>query len=391
MGRQKNKKKQAAPSPGMSVDEAVNLLQPDQEILALRRQVNELNRQLISTEEQYGDLKSFFGSLKGAIQPVVLPSQKTLKQKIKQRNVTSEVTCVGQWSDWHMGAQNDSYELEGLESFSPEILTGRMLDIYVPTLLRWVNLHRESYTIKRLHILDQGDNISGNIHKTLEITNAFPVPVQIVRCAELKAQTLMALAPHFDEIVVEWLTDDNHGRLTEKPQADQSGLNSHNYTVAFYTKSLVEKQKNIRINIHCLNRRVVKLGNTGPGGSGGIQYLMTHGHDIKGWAGVPWYGFQRLIGAEATNRLMDDIGRRFHRIANGHFHTPFCNPWFMSNGSPQGTTPYDHKEGRRSRPAQCCWMVHPTHLEFDWTTIRLGDVETVGGRFEPDVTDPMEL
>jgi len=107
----------------------------------------------------------------------------------------------------------------------------------------------------------------------------------------------------------------------------------------------------------------------------GTKYLVMHGHQIQGWAGNPYYGFDRKVGKEAHKR-MGIIEKyremvRFDKMLTGHFHVPANMPEWMVGGSLSGTDAYDHKFGRYSLPMQTGWFVHPEHGEFDWTRFTL--------------------
>ena len=113
----------------------------------------------------------------------------------------------------------------------------------------------------------------------------FPTPVQAFECGVIKGHMLSRLAPHFEKIRIEFVVSDNHSRLTTKPQSKQAGLNSHNYVVGHVGKLVSSGQDNIEFNIHHQGTKVVNVA--------GRNYLLAHGHDVRGWAGFPYYGIER--------------------------------------------------------------------------------------------------
>jgi hypothetical protein len=165
-------------------------------------------------------------------------------------------------------------------------------------------------------------------------------------------------APHFETITADLVTLDNHGRLTKKPQAAQGGLNNWGYVVAQIAAQRVSRQPNIRVNIHAKPSALVAIGPE--------RYLAFHGHQIRGWAGKPYYGFDRRAAMEAIKR-MGVPESAFTSLLMGHFHHAVNGDVWRLGGSLSGTDAFDHSCGRHSKPHQTSWFVHPVHGEFDWT------------------------
>ncbi len=339
--------------------------EPDVEVLALRRQVDGLKTEVKSLQADYGDLKGYFRDLDAVALSLKIPKIPQIYKPAKEE-VTVDTPCIAvkHWSDWHYGAIQEADEIEDVNSFSPEILKARISNL-CDDFVKWITVLREGYRIDECVILDTGDNISGDIHRELSITNAFPTPVQAFEIGVFKGEMLSKLAPHFKKLRVEFIVPDNHSRLTKKPQSKQQGMNSHNYVVGHVAKLICSNQKNIELNIHLPMLKVVNVANR--------KYLLTHGHGVQGWMGIPYYGIERKAGREAMIRLNGPDKNRFHRIIQGHFHAPLTHPYFWINGSASGTDAFDHKCGRRSIPIQCGWMVHPKHGEFNRTEFNLRD------------------
>jgi len=165
------------------------------------------------------------------------------------------------------------------------------------------------------------------------------------------------LSPHFDRVVIDAILCDNHGRLTKKLQHKQGGYNTANYPLAIITELMLRDHSNVEVNIYPREQQVVSVK--------GRNYLICHGHQIRGWAGFPYYGIERKVGKEAAKRMDSDVP--FHLMVLGHFHAPLAHPWYWIGGSASGTDAYDHSAGRHSPPIQSAWFVHPKHGEFDRT------------------------
>lgn len=333
--------------------------------------VEELNRQLADKDriikeyrKEHGKLQVFFDRVISKVKPIKPFSPVTI-----DRPPGKPVTAVMHITDSHMGAVQEPSEIEGFNEFSPEICDARNMD-FAQRFIKWVDVQRKGYNINECTVLITGDLISGDIHDELRITNAFPVPEQIVRASQSHAKQLAAVAPYFDKITVHFITEDNHSRLTKKPQAKEAGKNNYNYVIAELIKSYISEHKNIEYNVYPMLEKVVQVNNR--------NYLITHGHSIRGWMGVPWYGVERKVGKEAQSRLNIIMGDKekaetigFDKYIFGHFHTPFDAELYACGGSVSGTDAYDHQAGRYSKPSQSAWLVHPDKGEFNRINFKL--------------------
>src|SRR5574343_1341159 len=191
----------------------------NEEIQQLHRELEEKESSLREYRKEHGKLEVFFNRVINHVGPVT-PLKSVLKQIQKNCNNKTDtpVIPVMQITDSHMGAVQEADEIEHFNEFSPEIYVRRNLG-FCKSFIEWVTLHRNAYNIKECHVIFTGDLISGDIHDELRTTNAFPAPEQVVRAATVHAKQIALLAPFFEKVTVEFLTEDNHSRLTKKPQA----------------------------------------------------------------------------------------------------------------------------------------------------------------------------
>ena len=340
-------------------------LKHSEKVQELSRQLQEKDMVLDGYKKEHGKLEVFFDRVIRSINPVVsLPDQFNPGKKSK-----SKCIAVMQISDGHMGSVQNPDEIEGFGEFSPELCESRQIS-YVERFINWVEMHRLAYNIEEVAVLVTGDMISGDIHDELKITNAFPSPVQVVRAAEVLTRQIALIAPYFSRVTVHFISEDNHARLTKKPQAKEAGYNSLNYLVGYIAQQYLMNHVNVEFNIYPQYEKVVHVSNR--------QYLISHGHGIMGWGGIPYYGIERKVGKESQARLqvvMNDINQAkqvgFHKYVFGHWHTPFDMPLYACCGSVSGTDAYDHKNGRYARPSQSSWIVHPKHGEFNRINFQL--------------------
>ena len=332
----------------------------------LRRLLTEKDSVLDGYKKEHGKLENFFAQVTAQILPV-LPLESVYEKG--SGKVGTPCAAVMRISDGHMGAVQLPDEIEGFGEFNPELCHSRQVD-YAQRFCKWVDVNRGAYQIDEVAVLVTGDLISGDIHDELRVTNAFPSPVQCVRAAEVLVEQIRLVSSNFDKVVVHFLVEDNHARLTKKPQAKEAGYNSLNYVVGKLAEVYLSNLSNVEFNIYPQFEKVVHVLNR--------QYLIAHGHGVRGWMGVPWYGIERHVGKEAKNRLaiiMDDLTKAkdvgFQKYVFGHFHTYFETDMYSCCPSVSGTDAYDHQNGRHGDPGQSSWLVHPTYGEFNWINFKL--------------------
>ncbi len=341
----------------------------DEEVGHLESIIKEKDREMAAYKKEHGRLSNLFRQLDAAVRPIdPLPIE--YKPRIGKKKIATKCAAVMHSTDGHLGAIQPADEIEGMGEYSPEISVRRQLG-FAKDVVEWVDLHRHTYDIDELAHIVTGDLVNGDIQGG-NITNAWPVPVQAIRAGELLAQQISIVAPHFKVVNVHFVVADNHSRLTVKPQSREEGMNSMNYIVGAHAKALLANHKNVNFNIYPVYETVIHVLGRG--------YLISHGHGVNGWSGIPWYGIERRVGKESTARLqliMEDITKAqqvgFVKFVFGHFHVPIDTPLYTCTGSVQGTSAYDHKNGRYARPSQSAWLVHPVHGEFDRTNFLLDD------------------
>lgn len=326
---------------------------PDADVVFLRKRVRELEAKADKARHAEGEALEIIHSLHDAIS-VAEPIEMEYRAPKKP---SSPCTHVLHLTDLHYGEVTDEDEVDGFGRYTPEIAEQRLDDL-ATRIIDKTKTARSGWHVPNLHILGTADYVSGDIHRELQITNAFPSPVQAVKCGYLLGAMLAKFAPHFENVTADLLTLDNHGRMTTKPQCSQGGYNNWSYIVAEIAKQHVSAIDNVDVNVHAKPTALVHVGPE--------SYLMFHGHQIRGWSGKPYYGFDRRVAMEAVKR-MGVQEKAFTKLVLGHFHHAMNGDNWIMGGSLNGTTAFDHSCGRYSKPHQTSWMVHPRHGEFDWT------------------------
>ena len=341
-------------SQGRHIHEFKSTFSPDQEVEHLRSRVRELEAQVRKERHATGEARVVGLALADAIAAAEPPKMVYTTPK---KTPSSPITHVLQLTDLHMGEVTKADEVDGFNEFNPKIFQER-LERLGRCVIDVTRVQRNGYHIPTLHILGTGDYISGNLHYELHTTNAFPAPVQAVQAGYQIGALIEMLSPHFAQVNCDFITLDNHGRMTTKNQASEGGENNFGFVVAHIAKQYCARMSNVDMRVHAKASALVPIGSE--------RYLPFHGHQIKGWAGLPYYGFDRRVAMEACKRMGVD-GAEFTKMVLGHFHVAVDSPNWLIGGSLSGTNAYDHSAGRHSRAHQTSWLVHPTHGQFNWT------------------------
>ena len=255
------------------------------------------------------------------------PSYKSVK-KYKIRKPKSKVrassaqSVVAPLTDTHIGDNVEADEMVGLNAYNIDIFNKR-LHGWATQLLTLVELRRNSVEVDELIIPMLGDMISGDIHMELALTNNDHNMGQMIRGANLIAQALMFLAPHFDKVRVPCVVG-NHGRMTRKPPMKNKYMD-WDYMLYQWVSVFCKNQKNIEFHIPKSFMTTVEVKNR--------NILLSHGDFING-AGSGTAISKGIMNMrnvlQFRKGLQDEIGKLrneeiglpeyFDSVLIGHFH-----------------------------------------------------------------------
>ena len=348
---------------GTPISEASLRAELNEEVQHLRGVISDRDKELKSYRADHGKLSSMFRDLQEHITAIIPPALDY--RPPRRRDSRTAVTALARISDGHLGAVQLASEIEGINAYSPAISRARQMG-YAADVIDYVDRHRSVYPIDELAVVVTGDLVSGDIHDELRRTNAYPATMQAVEAGNILADQVSLWSAHFERVTVHFVVEDNHGRLTQKPQAKEAGINTWNYIVGELARLRLQGHANVDFHIYPCLETVVKVANR--------QYLISHGHNIRGWGGHPWYGIDRAVGREAQARLqliMEETSRAltmgFHKYLIGHWHVAVDLPMYDVCPSVSGTDAYDRQNGRIAKPGQTTWLIHHERGEFNRT------------------------
>jgi len=236
----------------------------------------------------------------------------------KKRGNTPQVV-VAPLSDLHIGDNVNLEQMSGLNSYDIDIFN-RRLHGWSTQLLNLVELRRNVAPVDELVIPMLGDMVSGDIHEELARTNIDNCMQQMIRGANLIAQAIMFLAPHFSKITIPCVVG-NHGRMTRKPPMKDKYMD-WDFMLYQWIAAYLRDQKHITFSIPKAFINSFEVGKS--------NILIMHGDSIsgagstqaisKGVTGLRAFLQYRNTLEDAILTSQDDTITQFDSVMMGHFH-----------------------------------------------------------------------
>jgi len=227
--------------------------------------------------------------------PKKLPQIQRKEKKIDVREV------IVAFADWHAGEKVELAQMEGRNEYNLDIMFGRIWNL-LRGIVRIVDSQRNSFEIDTLNIDMLGDMVSGDdVHDELRETNEFPILQTTLISAFITAQAIAMLVPHFNLVRVTGVVG-NHGRKTKKPAFKNKVFNNYDYLfyqlVSLHLRKYIEEGRiefNIPQSPECITIRQ------------GWSFLLGHSDQIKGYLGLPFYGFTRDTANQQKMRKLKSV------------------------------------------------------------------------------------
>tara|TARA_R100000963_G_scaffold35031_2_gene31198 strand:+ start:312 stop:1622 length:1311 start_codon:yes stop_codon:yes gene_type:complete len=256
-------------------------------------------------------------NLAPSFRPVPSVTYKRPKGKFTGRQAQ---TVVAPLTDTHIGESVNVEQMIGLNTYDFNIFNQRLYG-WANQLLNLVNYRRNIAKIDNLIVPMLGDMISGDIHEELARSNISNCMEQMIRGANLIAQALMFLAPHFRSIKVPCVVG-NHGRMTRKPPMKDKYMD-WDYMMYQWIAAFCKKQKNITFNIPKSFISAFDVYNS--------KILIMHGDSISG-AGSNMSIARAITALRGVLQYQDNVNSEvgsqnpFNKVIHfdsaiiGHFH-----------------------------------------------------------------------
>ena len=157
-----------------------------------------------------------------------------------------------------------------------------------------------------------GDMISGDKHEELARSNISNCMEQMIRGANLIAQAIMYLAPHFKSVKVPCVVG-NHGRMTRKPPMKDKYMD-WDYMMYQWVSTFCKNQDNLIFEIPKSYLHVFSVYNN--------NILIMHGDSVSGAGSNTSItsAITKLRGVLQYKENKDKEEIRFDSAMIGHFH-----------------------------------------------------------------------
>lgn len=262
--------------------------------------------------------------------------------------------CVAHLSDGHHDMVVKPEAVGGLEEYDFPISCVRA-ERYVDTVIDWTQkILAPTFSFPTLWILAYGDHTSGEIHHAAERSYYRNQFRNCLAIGQLHALMIRDLASCFGQVNVLYLAG-NHGRRSVRK--DYNGaLENWDYLVAEVARLHCKELDNVSFAIPDSWSANVEIN--------GVGFSISHGDDVKGSLGLPWYGAVRRQKSLIALGAM--AGHRPRYFVMGHHHTlatlSDIDGEMLVNGSWVGTDPfaYNALAGYRE-PSQLLHGVNPKH------------------------------
>lgn len=253
-------------------------------------------------------------------------------------------------SDFHIGEIVVPTEINNLNCYDLSIAEWR-----INKLVNDINKIKTNaltgYELTTLHIPLLGDIISGIIHDELRETNQGGVVWMVMEAQRILTETIIKLREIFPEVKI-YSVAGNHGRLTPKIRFKQ-GYDSLDQIVAEFIKmqlNHVDCSETFTCEVPNSLVMTTKIGEH--------KFMFEHGHGIRMYNGIPYYGLNRYATDNQISLLDGKLETIDHFII-GHFHQsakiPISGANFFMNGSLIGTNEYSRNKLHRSTQP-CTWF-----------------------------------
>lgn len=352
---------------------------------SLKRQVQYLKKVVTRQEKRLTDREWLRQEVAGQIsvqEPVeVAPPVYTGPDKQEQ-------VAVLEVSDAHYGANVGNNILGPLfEGYDTQTAEARVIYTF-ETFTRMA--HQQSFPVRKAVIYALGDLIEHSHMRTSQAQyTSIHVVKQTTNMSNILVPCIRMLCSQFDEVEIHAIPG-NHSRTTQKA-GDNAPDETFEHLMHYLVKASLGDQPNLTYNVYNTWYFLNDIF--------GYKFLGLHGDDCRGWAGIPFYGIQRMVkdylglGSMVTKRelrrmplsntmTVEQVLEMLHMpdyACLGHFHTPLL--WMLmgieilANGAMCGSSIYSAKQLHTATPpTQRMFFVHPDHGVGFRLPINLGEV-----------------
>lgn len=229
-----------------------------------------------------------------------------VKPPAKDRRRAGEEVAVAMLGDWQLGKRTPTYNSEVCEE---------RVALYRDKVDRLVEIQRGDHPVKRIALFLLGDMIEGELifpGQSHHIDSSLFRQVT-VDGPRILGDTVRWAASRFEQVDV-FAVPGNHGYLGGRSRKEMHPESNGDRMLYEVTRQLTADLEHVTWHVTPDWWQVADLGEK-------CRFLLLHGDQVRGYNGIPWYGWQRkLMAWGSLERIWK--GMEFDHTAAGHFHTP---------------------------------------------------------------------
>jgi hypothetical protein len=272
------------------------------------------------------------------------------------RSKTASVeTAVQMFSDWHSDEVVLSEAVRGFNEYNDTIAAQRVRAVVDRHLSIKGRMEAGGgWRIPHLVVSANGDFVSGTIHELEKHSDHKNVVWAVYETGLRLGQAIRDLSAAYEHVEVV-CTSGNHGRLPDARRIQEKEPTRNWDTLVYlFAKEATRSLSNVTWTIPDSYSLLFQVGRW--------TFGQQHGHEVRSWNSVPFYGLNRLTGN--LNAMEAARGAQIHYWLFGHFHSassmPHASGESFINGSLIGATEFSvNALGKADRPTQWLMFVHP--------------------------------
>lgn len=266
-------------------------------------------------------------------------------------------TIVQKFSDWHAYEIVSAARTRGFNAYDAATMGRRVKQVVEAHRSIKARMERGGgWHFRKLILGLNGDFMSGTIHEVERHSDAPNVVMAAYGTGLVLAQAIRDLAQDYAEVEC-FCSSGNHGRLPDARRMQQKDpTRSWDTLIYLFAREHLRQWGHVKWFIPDSYSVAFEVE--------GWRFLQTHGHDVKSWNSIPFYGINRMLAN--LNALEASRGTPIHYALLGHFHSSSsmdaaCAEYFI-NGSLIGGTEFSVQGlGKADNPKQVMLGVHPEH------------------------------
>lgn len=317
----------------------------------LRAQIRQLETELRTMQEDAitaETIKQSIVSLRSDVADVDPPAW-ALKETKKSDVAFGVPTLV--ISDMHVGEVVDPKQINHVNAYNLKIFDRRM-ETLAESTVRLLNILSPKMDYPGIVLLLGGDNISGDIHEELTMTNEIPSMPTMLYLYERMIGFIKLMAEQFKSVHIVVVTG-NHGRNTRKIWNKSRHHTSFDWLLGCFLAKHFETDERITFQIPDAPDAYYKIYD--------YRYCLTHGDQFRSFGDSMIGALGPIIRGDVKKRSRNSqIDLDYDTIVMGHWHQYMHFNRLIVNGTLKGYDEYSYAMNYAfEQPSQALWLTHP--------------------------------